>query len=59
MLADNFFNLIQSKWAFLLILAFLLIVGMFVDMTPALIMLVPKAACRWRGNSTSISCISA
>src|SRR5215475_153401 len=42
MLADNFFNLIQSKWAFLLILnGFLLIVGMFVDMTPALIMLVP------------------
>jgi tripartite ATP-independent transporter DctM subunit len=42
MLADNFFNLIQSKWAFLLILnIFLLIVGMFVDMTPALIMLVP------------------
>jgi TRAP-type C4-dicarboxylate transport system permease large subunit len=42
MLADNFFNLIQSKWAFLLILnLFLLVVGMFVDMTPALIMLVP------------------
>ncbi len=42
MLADNFFNLIQSKWAFLLILnGFLLVVGMFVDMTPALIMLVP------------------
>jgi len=42
MLAENFFNLIQSKWAFLLILnGFLLIVGMFVDMTPALIMLVP------------------
>ncbi len=42
LLADNFFNLIQSKWAFLLILnIFLLIVGMFVDMTPALIMLVP------------------
>src|SRR5437763_11021768 len=42
MLADNFFNLIQSKWGFLLILnGFLLIVGMFVDMTPALIMLVP------------------
>jgi tripartite ATP-independent transporter DctM subunit len=42
MLADNFFNLIHSKWAFLLILnGFLLIVGMFVDMTPALIMLVP------------------
>jgi len=42
MLAENFFNLIQSKWAFLLILnVFLLIVGMFVDMTPALIMLVP------------------
>ncbi len=42
MLAENFFNLIQSKWAFLLILnAFLLVVGMFIDMTPALIMLVP------------------
>jgi tripartite ATP-independent transporter DctM subunit len=42
MLAENFFNLIHSKWAFLLILnGFLLIVGMFVDMTPALIMLVP------------------
>lgn len=42
MLAENFFNLIQSKWAFLLILnIFLLIVGMFIDMTPALIMLVP------------------
>jgi tripartite ATP-independent transporter DctM subunit len=42
LLADNFFNLIQTKWAFLLILnGFLLIVGMFVDMTPALIMLVP------------------
>jgi len=42
LLADNFFNLIQSKWAFLLILnLFLLVVGMFVDMTPALIMLVP------------------
>src|SRR5262249_46802456 len=42
MLAENFFNLIQGKWAFLLILnGFLLIVGMFVDMTPALIMLVP------------------
>ena len=42
MLADNFFNLIPSKWAFLLILnLFLLVVGMFVDMTPALIMLVP------------------
>ena len=42
MLAENFFNLIQSKWGFLLILnVFLLIVGMFVDMTPALIMLVP------------------
>src|SRR5438045_3463621 len=42
MLADNFFNLIHSKWAFLLILnLFLLVVGMFVDMTPALIMLVP------------------
>jgi tripartite ATP-independent transporter DctM subunit len=42
MLADNFFNLIPEKWAFLLILnIFLLVVGMFVDMTPALIMLVP------------------
>jgi tripartite ATP-independent transporter DctM subunit len=42
MLAENFFNVIQSKWAFLLILnLFLLVVGMFVDMTPALIMLVP------------------
>src|SRR5712672_2273294 len=42
MLADNFFNLIPEKWAFLLILnLFLLVVGMFVDMTPALIMLVP------------------
>lgn len=42
MLAENFFNLIQSKWAFLLILnLFLLVVGMFIDMTPALIMLVP------------------
>ncbi len=42
MLAENFFNLIQSKWAFLLILnLFLLVVGMFIDMTPAIIMLVP------------------
>ncbi len=42
LLADNFFNLIQSKWAFLLLLnVFLLVVGMFIDMTPALIMLVP------------------
>ncbi|HWK96572.1 MAG TPA: TRAP transporter large permease [Pseudolabrys sp.] len=42
LLAENFFNLIQSKWAFLLLLnVFLLIVGMFIDMTPALIMLVP------------------
>ena len=42
MLAENFFNLIPDKWSFLLILnVFLLIVGMFVDMTPALIMLVP------------------
>ena len=42
MLAENFFNVIQSKLAFLLILnGFLLVVGMFVDMTPALIMLVP------------------
>jgi tripartite ATP-independent transporter DctM subunit len=42
LLAQNFFNLIQSKWAFLLILnLFLLVVGMFIDMTPALIMLVP------------------
>lgn len=42
LLADNFFGLIQSKWAFLLILnLFLLAIGMFIDMTPALIMLVP------------------
>jgi tripartite ATP-independent transporter DctM subunit len=42
MLADDFFELIPSKWMFLLILnLFLLLVGMFVDMTPALIMLVP------------------
>jgi tripartite ATP-independent transporter DctM subunit len=42
LLAENFFNLIQSKWALLLVLnLFLLVVGMFVDMTPALIMLVP------------------
>ena len=42
LLAVHFFNVIQSKWAFLLILnIFLLVVGMFVDMTPALIMLVP------------------
>ncbi|MCW5694038.1 MAG: TRAP transporter large permease [Pseudolabrys sp.] len=42
LLADNFFNLLQSKWAFLLVLnVFLLVVGMFIDMTPALIMLVP------------------
>ncbi len=42
MLAEHFFNLIQTKWAFLLILnVFLLVVGMFIDMTPALIMLVP------------------
>jgi tripartite ATP-independent transporter DctM subunit len=42
LLADNFLNLIQSKWAFLLLLnLFLLVVGMFIDMTPALIMLVP------------------
>src|SRR5213078_2809835 len=42
LLAENFFNLIQTKWEFLLILnGFLLIVGMFIDMTPALIMLVP------------------
>lgn len=42
LLAENFFNLIQSKWAFLLILnGFLMVVGMFIDMTPALIMLVP------------------
>jgi tripartite ATP-independent transporter DctM subunit len=41
-LADNFFELIQSKWAFLLILnGFLLVVGMFIDMTPAIIMLAP------------------
>jgi tripartite ATP-independent transporter DctM subunit len=42
MLAENFFNVIQTKWMFLLILnVFLLVVGMFIDMTPALIMLVP------------------
>ena len=42
MLADNFFNLIPDKWLFLITLnAFLLLVGMFIDMTPALIMLVP------------------
>jgi tripartite ATP-independent transporter DctM subunit len=42
LLAENFFNLIQSKWAFLLLLnLFLLVVGMFIDMTPAIIMLVP------------------
>ena len=42
MLADNFFSAIPSKWLFLITLnAFLLVVGMFVDMTPALIMLVP------------------
>jgi tripartite ATP-independent transporter DctM subunit len=42
LLAENFFNLIDSKWAFLLILnLFLLVVGMFIDMTPAIIMLVP------------------
>jgi tripartite ATP-independent transporter DctM subunit len=42
MLAENFFDLIQSKWAFLLILnLFLLVVGMFIDMTPAIIMLAP------------------
>jgi TRAP-type C4-dicarboxylate transport system permease large subunit len=42
LLAEHFFNLIQSKWVFLLLLnVFLLAVGMFVDMTPALIMLVP------------------
>jgi tripartite ATP-independent transporter DctM subunit len=42
LLAENFFNLIHSKWAFLLLLnLFLLVVGMFIDMTPAIIMLVP------------------
>lgn len=42
LLATHFFDLIQSKWAFLLILnVFLLVIGVFVDMTPALIMLVP------------------
>src|SRR5436305_13195877 len=42
MLAENFFNAIPSKWGFLLILyVLLLIVGMFVDMKPALIMQVP------------------
>jgi tripartite ATP-independent transporter DctM subunit len=42
MLAENFFDVIQTKWVFLLILnLFLLAVGMFIDMTPAIIMLVP------------------
>jgi tripartite ATP-independent transporter DctM subunit len=41
-LADNVFNVIDSRVQFLLILnIFLLIVGMLIDMTPALIMLVP------------------
>ena len=41
-LADNVFNVIDSRFQFLLILnIFLLIVGMLIDMTPALIMLVP------------------
>ena len=42
LLADNVFNVIDSRFQFLLILnIFLLIVGMLIDMTPALIMLVP------------------
>lgn len=42
LLATHFFDLVQSKWVFLLLLnVALLIVGMFIDMTPALIMLVP------------------
>jgi tripartite ATP-independent transporter DctM subunit len=42
LLAVHFFDLIDTKWGFLLILnLFLLVVGMFIDMTPALIMLVP------------------
>ena len=42
LLADNFFALIDSKIVFLLVLnVFLLFIGMFIDMTPALIMLVP------------------
>ncbi len=41
-LADNVFNVIHGRIEFLFILnVFLLIVGMFIDMTPALIMLVP------------------
>jgi tripartite ATP-independent transporter DctM subunit len=41
-LADNVFNVIDGRVQFLLILnVFLLIVGMLIDMTPALIMLVP------------------
>lgn len=40
--ATNIFALTDSKWVLLLIiLLFLLVVGMFIDMTPALIMLVP------------------
>src|SRR5204863_6674488 len=43
LLAENFFNLIQSKRAFLLILNLcLLVVCMSIDLTPALIMLVPR-----------------
>jgi tripartite ATP-independent transporter DctM subunit len=42
LLADNVFNVIDSRFTFLLVLnIFLLIVGMLIDMTPALIMLVP------------------
>jgi len=42
LLADNVFNVIDGRVEFLLILnVFLLIVGMLIDMTPALIMLVP------------------
>src|SRR6266851_3956199 len=42
LLADNVFNIIDGRVEFLLILnVFLLIVGMLIDMTPALIMLVP------------------
>jgi tripartite ATP-independent transporter DctM subunit len=41
-IAENIFNVIDTRFIFLLALnIFLLIVGMFIDMTPALIMLVP------------------
>jgi tripartite ATP-independent transporter DctM subunit len=41
-IAENVFNVIDSRLVFLLALnVFLLVVGMFIDMTPALIMLVP------------------